>query len=230
MIAPNINPPAVPFQAIPVTTTPTILSPTYTFPKRCPACLAGQSLEKGEGTHVIGTSEHPIHPTPTPSEPPPIFIPPPTIQTLPDKAQKASKRQAKPIPKEFKSASSYAERRLPQAIKEKSDHVGSVARLDAEINDLVRVIRALGGNVDPQAVQPQNYPNPVYNPNAGAPYMPQFPQPTIPDAMHEAPGIDPALYQANSGPVPRANFGGQQAEMIPGTPSGGTEELPWVTR
>ena len=28
--------------------------------KHCPACLAGESLEEGEGTHILGTVEHPV--------------------------------------------------------------------------------------------------------------------------------------------------------------------------
>jgi hypothetical protein len=111
--------------------------------KHCPACLAGQSLEEGEGTHILATVEHPV-------TLPAAFADAETVLSVPEPpaAPQKPKRQAKPMPKEFKSASSYAEKRLPQAIKEKSDHVGAVARLDAEINDLVRVIKALGGNVE----------------------------------------------------------------------------------
>ena len=31
-------------------------------PPRCPACKMGQSLERGEGTHLEGTLEHPVEP------------------------------------------------------------------------------------------------------------------------------------------------------------------------
>ena len=87
------------------------------------------------------------------------------MSAAPIPPQKPTKRITKPMPQEFKKASSYAEKRLPEAIKEKSKHVGAVASLDAEINDLVRVIKALGGTVDPQAAgQQPSYFNPSYRP------------------------------------------------------------------
>jgi hypothetical protein len=120
--------------------------------KHCPACLAGESLEEGEGTHILATIEHPVTlPAAFQDAEAAVVVPEPPAPP------KATKRQAKPMPKEFKTASSYAEKRLPVAIKEKSEHVGAVARLDVEINDLVRVIKALGGNPDTQGIQPQPY-------------------------------------------------------------------------
>ena len=37
-------------------------------PAHCPACVNGQSLEAGEGTHLEGTEEHPANQTEQPSE------------------------------------------------------------------------------------------------------------------------------------------------------------------
>jgi hypothetical protein len=187
-------------------------------PKHCPACAMGQILEKGEGTHVLLTVEHPVDPGPavegkgTEADV--------SVTAAPAPPAKPTKRQSKPMPKEFKTASSYAEKRLPQAIKEKSDHVGAVARLDAEINDLVRVIKALGGTVDPQAGQ-QNYPNPSYRP----PY-----QPNPFDSERDGPSIDPALYSANRGQVPAITSSIPPPELIPGVITGGTEELGYDPR
>ncbi len=162
--------------------------------KRCPACVAGQSLEEGEGTHILATVEHPVAiPAAFADAEAVISIPQP--QPAP---QKPPKRQSKPMPKEFKSASSYAEKRLPQAIKEKSDHVGAVARLDAEINDLVRVIKALGGTVDSQAIQSQTYASPYAGFQSGAapisipPQIPQLPLAYQPDAQPATPIDIPA--------------------------------------
>ncbi len=137
--------------------------------KHCQACLDGQSLEEGEGTHILGTVEHPIT-LPAAFDDgkmQDVSVAPPQVP------QKPSRAKAKPVPKEFRTASSYAEKRLPQAIKEKAEHVAKVAQLDAEINDLVRVIKALGGTVEGQgqqtAQQYQPYPLP-------APY-PEYQQP-----------------------------------------------------
>ena len=156
-------------------------SPVHESPedkeKHCPACLEGKSLEEGEGTHILATVEHPV-------SLPAAFDDAKDVVASPAPPQKA-KRQSKPMPKEFKTASSYAEKRLPVAIKEKSDHVGAVARLDAEINDLVRVIKALGGTVDPQAVQPQGYQ--TYQPVSYAPQVPNLPAP-YPEYQPPIPG------------------------------------------
>ena len=145
--------------------------PDVSDEKHCPACLAGQSLEEGEGTHILATIEHPV-------TLPAAFADAETVLSVPEPpaAPQKPKRQAKPMPKEFKSASSYAEKRLPQAIKEKSDHVGAVARLDAEINDLVRVIKALGGNVE--VAQPAYIP-PAAPLHSDPRYTPQPYQPVI---------------------------------------------------
>lgn len=142
----------------------------------------------------------------------------------PAPSPKPSKRQAKPMPREFKTASSYAEKRLLQAVKEKADHVGeiekhtnAIRKLDTEISELVPIIRALGGKIDTQAGPQQQFnPNPSY----------QHSFPPIPSQLEEnTPSIDPALFHANSGPVPKTASMNQNPIMIPGAPIGGTEEL-----
>jgi hypothetical protein len=152
--------------------------------KHCPSCLAGESLEEGEGTHILGTVEHPVVlPVEFQDADKSVEIPPPP-------PQKPVKQKAKPVPKEFRSASSYAEKRLPQAIKEKSESVATVAKLDAEINDLVRVIKALGGSVDPLASN-HTYPqNGNGYPQSAVPYQP----PRLPDPYPE--------YQQPAPPLP----------------------------
>jgi hypothetical protein len=142
-----------------------------TGPKHCPACLAGQSLEEGEGTHVLATVEHPVAlPVAFSDEPTP---------TAPAPPRKAPKRPTKVIPKEFKSASSYAERRLPKAIQEKADLIVELAKREAEIQELVRVLQAFGGQI------------PVGIPPVRTPYQPQLP-PQYPEYQQA-----PAPYQPN---------------------------------
>ena len=48
--APNVEP----FADVPVS------EPTSPQEYHCPACSMGQSLEKGEGTHILATVEHPV--------------------------------------------------------------------------------------------------------------------------------------------------------------------------
>ena len=183
----------------------------------CPACKAGHGL--GQGAHVAGSLEHPFTPTPMQI----IDTPPTFVEVPPTPPQKPVRRVPKPMPKEFKSASSYAEKRLPLAIKEKSEHVGAVAKLDAEINDLVRVIKALGGHVDPQFNQPV-YPQQTYYPSIPQmPYQPQGQAPTDP-------GIDPALFQANMGPVPGVNPDAPRVPIVPNTSLGGAMDLDYVPK
>ncbi len=191
-------------------------NPTFEAPKEfhCPSCIGGNPLE--QGLHIAGTIEHPFTPVPAQIvDSPPVFVEP-----APAPLQKPVKRQPRPMPKEFKTASSYAERRLPLAIKEKSEHVGAVAKLDAEINDLVRVIKALGGTVDAQAQQP------MYQQQTYYPSTPQMPYQAAQGQLPVDPGIDPALFQANMGPVP----GMPKVPIIPNTALGGATDLDYVPR
>ena len=159
-------------------------APDPNEPKHCPACMNGESLEEGEGTHILATVEHPVV-LPAAFQDADASV---AVVQAPAPPPTKPKRQSKPMPKEFKTASSYAERRLPVAIKEKADHVGAVARLDAEINDLVRVIKALGGTVEQT---PNTAYNPPYTPPQLPPVYPEYAQPqsvlpivTPPKPMH----------------------------------------------
>lgn len=63
-----------------------------------------------------------------------------------------------PTPKAFKGASSYAEKRLAEAIKERAEAMGKVAALNAEIPSLVQIIRALGTTQNPAPLDYTNVP------------------------------------------------------------------------
>jgi hypothetical protein len=164
-------------QAPPVDLPTPELTPIADAPqeKHCPACAAGQSLEEGEGTHILATVEHPItlHSVFQDADANLVAAAPPTAQ------QKPSRRQSKPMPKELRTASSYAEKRLPQAIKEKADLLVEVARREAEIQELTRVIQALGGQAPvgiPSASMPIN-PNGAYQTPQLSPLYPEYQQP-----------------------------------------------------
>lgn len=117
-----------------------------------------------------------------------------------------------------------------EANKERAGYIADIEnlqskikKLDAEINGLVPVIKALGGTVDPQFQQPL-YPQQPYYPNPGAPPQYQMPQGQGP----VDPGIDPALFSANMGPVP--GTGMPQVPLIPNTSLGGALDLDYVPR
>jgi len=95
----------------------------------CPACIAGQSLERGEGFHTLPSLEHPI----------PVSKPVAFSNTL----------RPNPIPKEFGSALAAAERRLGKAIQERAEAANKWAVLQAEIPYLERTIAALRGQPAP---------------------------------------------------------------------------------
>lgn len=92
----------------------------------CPACTKGRNLN--EGKHILNTIEHPL----------------PVVPPVQDKI---AKRQPRVMPKELKSAASFAEKMLPKKITEKAKAVAEVAKLESEIQELVRVIQALGGQL-----------------------------------------------------------------------------------
>jgi hypothetical protein len=150
--------------------------------KHCPACLAGECLEEGEGTHILATVEHPVEiPVAFRDAEDSVSVSAPSVVP-----QKTPKRITKQMPKELKTASSYAEKRLPQAIKEKADLLVEVAKREAEIQELTRVIQALGGHNPvgvPTASNPI-YPIPQYQPPAYTP--PQLPAP-YPEYQQPAP-------------------------------------------
>jgi hypothetical protein len=181
---------------------------TIEHPEHCPACAMGQSLEKGEGTHVLLTVEHPIDPYRIQSLPAP-----------PQPTQTQRKRSTKPMPKAFKGASSYAEKRLAEALKERAEYMGRVAALNAEIPSLVQVIRALGtSNIPPEALQ--SYPPTI--PSYGTLVQNSYPA----DLMQNIPNtIDPALYATNNTPLPGITSPIAQVPPPPNTSAGGAIDL-----
>jgi hypothetical protein len=174
--------------------------PVEVGPKRCPACVNGQSLEKGEGAHILGSVEHPVEQ---------VRFPPYSEPSI--ASQNGRKRIARPLPKEFRGASSYAEKRLAKAIKERAKYMGLVAVLNAEIPSLVQVIRALGGNANIAIGQMQAFAAPISMDAVVDPYA------NLPN------NVDPALIQANSGPVPVP-----QTPLIPNTANGGAMDLDYT--
>jgi hypothetical protein len=154
--------------------------------KHCPACLAGQSLEEGEGTHILDTVEHPVVlPAAFQDADASVIVATPLVAP-----QKPSKRPKKPMAKQFRDASSYAQKRLPEAIKEKADLLVEVARREAEIQELTRVIQALGGQAPVGIPANGSYPNPAYQPQPIAPQMPP-PYPEYTQPQPQMPVVTP---------------------------------------
>ena len=230
-VVPITKPSIPPSPPPPVYAPPTTQEPPEE--KHCPVCMIGQSLSKGEGTHVLDTVEHPAT-LPTPLEDPDTSVDLPLLPQKPHKPTPAERGRSraskeKPVAKVYKQALMIAEKEYAETVEELVYHEEMAARKKSNLPRIIQTIKALGGTIDPQAIEPQNYPNPSYNPYSGVPHIPlHFPQPTTPDLMQDSHGIDPALYQANSGPVPRSSLATQQAEMVAGVVTGGTEELDWV--
>ncbi len=104
-------------------------SETNSGPVHCPACAASQSLEAGEGTHIMPSIEHPI---------------PATKSLAPTPALRPN-----PMLKEFGSALAAAERRLAKAIEERAKAANIWAVLQSEIPYLERTIAVLRGQPVP---------------------------------------------------------------------------------
>jgi len=135
--------------------------------KHCPACMMGQSLEEGEGTHILATVEHPV-------VLPEAFKEAEASVVVSESPQRPVKVKTRRLPKELKSASSYAEKRLPKAVQEKADLLIELQKREIEIQELTRVIQAIKGQV-PVGV-PMNsaptYPFPSYQPTYNTPQTP----------------------------------------------------------
>ena len=217
----------VPSQPEPIPTPPdTFTPPGGGGRKRCFACLSGQDIDSGR--HILGTVDHPVGAVIAPIQPPQEAVSKIQVVTPQEKPQKAPKRPTRPMPKEFKGASSYADKRLAEAIKERAEAMGKVAALNAEIPSLVAIIRALGGtpNVgDMAAYAPmpyqQPYPQqPMYQNGTPPIFAPQGVEPA-----RDAQAIDPGLYAANSGPLPGLVPAAANAPLIPNTSAGGAMDL-----
>jgi hypothetical protein len=166
---------------------------------------------------------------------PPVYVtlPPPQAEPLTTPVAPApqpapppiKKRQTKPMPKAFKGASSYAEKRLAEALKERAESMNKVAMLNAEIPSLVQIIRALG--MTPNMNGFQDFSAPI--PNMMPSYQPpQYLPPQI-DQLPTAPNnIDPALFQSNSNPLPGLAPAIANAPVILDKPMGGAIDLGYV--
>jgi len=222
----------------PPTAPPPTPPDTFTPPgggghKRCFACFSGQPLDSGR--HILGTVDHPVGAVIAPIAPPQEVAPSLPSPSPQEKPQKALKRPARPMPKEFKGASSYADKRLAEAIKERAESMGKVAALNAEIPSLVAIIRALGGTPNigngnsmmayppmdaqfqaPAQQAPYQYPNPPVFAPQGDPLV------------NQPPSIDPNLYAANSGPLPGLVPAAKNAPLIPNTSLGGAMDLDYA--
>ena len=175
----NINPPSVPFQAIPVTINPAVLSPT------------------------------PVQPPPEPT--------------------KAVQKRRKPMVKEFGKAYSRAEKLLEEALKKRSDAVKIIIACNEDIPMYVNVIKSLGGTVDPQAMRSVDIRS--LNGNGAIPNMtyqqPQY-QPQAEQITAAPNNIDPALFQANSNPLPGLAPALANAPVVANKPLGGAIDLDFV--
>lgn len=140
-------------------------SPVAPEGNHCPACVSGQSLEKGEGTHLLLTIEHPYDPH---------------VPEIP----------REPLPKSFGKALEFAEKELSTLIKKKQDAIDVIVAADRKIPQLIDVIKALGGT-PPTAVaatnavnQGTNYPMPVQQVQApGFDPMAQMRTAQLPDIL-----------------------------------------------
>lgn len=147
-----------------------------------------------------------------------IYIPPPPEPPKPPKIRR------KPMVKEFGKAHSYAEKRLSEAIKERAEAMGKVAMLNAEIPSLVQIIRALGMTPNMNGFQDFTAQIPNTMPAYQQPqYQPQAEQ--IPAAPNN---IDPALFQANSNPLPGLAPALANAPVVTNKPLGGAIDLDFV--
>ena len=185
-------------------------------------------IERGSIPITAPNVTLPVQAAPEPPPPPPVPVPTVTPTPSPVAPPKPPRRQTKPKPKAFKDASSYAQKRLEEAIRERAEAMGKVAMLNAEIPSLVAIIRALGmtpnmaGFQDFTAQMPTMYPQPMNGTTPGS-----FAPPA--ESYHNAPNpIDPALYATNAAPVTGLAPALQQAPLIPNTSLGGAVDLGYV--
>jgi hypothetical protein len=147
-----------------------------------------------------------------------IYIPPPPEPPKPPKIRR------KPMVKEFGKAHSYAEKRLSEAIKERAEAMGKVAMLNAEIPSLVQIIKALGMTPNMNGFQDFT----AHIPNT----MPTYQQPQYQPPIEHSPAapnnIDPALFQANSNPLPGLAPALANAPVVANKPLGGAIDLDFV--
>ena len=175
-------------------------------------------LERGSMPMVEPNITPPIAAQAPPIQQPPIYIPP-----HPEPPKPTPKRR-KPMVKEFGKAHSYAEKRLSEAIKERAEAMGKVAMLNAEIPSLVQIIKALGMTPNMNGFQDFT----AHIPNT----MPTYQQPQYQPPIEHSPAapnnIDPALFQANSNPLPGLAPALANAPVVANKPLGGAIDLDFV--
>jgi hypothetical protein len=161
-----------------------------------------------------------------PSETP--IAPPEPIQAAPEPPPAPVKKVRKAVPKEFGKAHSYADKRLAAALKEWLDCTQKLKSLQDEIPRLARVIQALGGTVDPEALAIATR-NPLLS-AFGSQAMPAYPmQPQTAELPQMPPdGIDPNLYKTNAAVIP--GLPPPTAPIIPGAAMGGGMDLDYTPK
>ncbi len=148
----------------------------------CPACAQGQDIDRGEGTHVLATVEHPI---PTPAKP---------IQTRRHKALTPTRQ---PLPRVFGDALAAAEKAYGESIEELSYHENMTALLRARIPTLVQTIRALKNTQAPAALDLSLAPAAALGPVSLVDGMPDMPSPAPHPRVSRAQGGAVAVDLAN---------------------------------
>jgi HNH endonuclease len=128
------------------------------------------------------------------------------------------KEKIKRMPKEFGAAYSVAEQRLAEALKERASALQKLAALKEEIPSLVEIIRALGGQVNPQALAP------MVQTNMGL--EPPFVAPALSPEVEAPNNIDPALFRTNGAPLP--GITAPPVPIIPNTAVGGAMDLDYT--
>lgn len=170
----------------------------------------------------------PIIPSPEPPKSPQK----PSEPTPAEKGRRRASKE-KPVSKVYRQALSIAEKEYSETVEELAFHDEMAARMKSRLPRLIQTIRALGGTIDPQAIMIEEYQG--LGNGSGQRLQPSF-GPITPqqlstvNPMPNDSGIDPALYQANSGPIPRSTLSAQAPLIDSGVALGGTEELDWVTR
>jgi hypothetical protein len=163
-------------------------------------------------------------------EQPAIYIPHPPAPTPPaPEPPKPPKSRRKPMVKEFGKAYSRAEKLLEEALKKRSEAVKIIIACNEDIPMYVNVIKSLGGTVDPQAMRSVDIRS--LNGNGAIPNMtyqqPQY-QPQAEQITAAPNNIDPALFQANSNPLPGLAPALANAPVVANKPLGGAIDLDFV--
>ena len=142
---------------------------------------------------------------------------------------KPPKSRRKPMVKEFGKAYSRAEKLLEEALKKRSEAVKIIIACNEDIPMYVNVIKSLGGTVDPQAMRSVDIRS--LNGNGAIPNMtyqqPQY-QPQAEQITAAPNNIDPALFGANSNPLPGLAPALANAPVVANKPLGGAIDLDFV--